>query len=153
MDIKVGKVNDGFVRETSHSREITNYKDLNNAKATGTTREAVSNETKNRVTLYIIGESRTNVENAITKTYGSFFIAMEVDAATGEIVDFGVTHTLKITENFLRKIFIGKSLITDYDQLVSEVSRRYGGSSQKAVLVSLRDAKGRFQVVKDKLNI
>ena len=29
-------------------------------------------------TYYIVGESRTNVDNAITKEYGSFFIAFEV---------------------------------------------------------------------------
>ena len=29
-------------------------------------------------TYYIVGESRTNVDNAITKVYGSFFIAFEV---------------------------------------------------------------------------
>ena len=36
-------------------------------------------------TYYIVGESRTNVDNAITKVYGSFFIAFEVIPSTGEI--------------------------------------------------------------------
>lgn len=35
-------------------------------------------------TYYIVGESRTNVDNAITKVYGSFFIAFEVIPSTGE---------------------------------------------------------------------
>ena len=35
-------------------------------------------------TYYIVGESRTNVDNAITKVYGSFFIAFEVIPSTGD---------------------------------------------------------------------
>ena len=44
-------------------------------------------------TYYIVGESRTNVDNAITKVYGSFFIAFEVIPSTG------VDHTDRLFEN------------------------------------------------------
>lgn len=107
---------------------------------------------KNAETLYIIGESRTNLDNAITKIYGSFFIAFEIDPADGTILEASCTHTLELTENFLRKIFIGKSLESQYEELENEVTRRYYGSSAKAVLASMRDASKRYWAAKEKLN-
>ena len=34
-------------------------------------------------TVYVTGESRTSVENAITKTYGAFYVAFEINGRTG----------------------------------------------------------------------
>ena len=35
--------------------------------------------------VFIIGESRTNSDNAITKKYGTFYMAFEVDDLTSEV--------------------------------------------------------------------
>ncbi len=102
--------------------------------------------------IYIIGESRTNHDNAITKIYGSFYIAFEVSYNDGIILSFACTHTLNLTEEFLRKIFIGKSLEKDYEELESEIASRYYGSSVKAVLVSLKDAHKRYMDAKKKIS-
>ena len=40
----------------------------------------------NGETYYIVGESRTNLDNAITKVYGGFYIAFEVVPEPGENV-------------------------------------------------------------------
>ena len=48
--------------------------------------------------VYVIGESRTNADNAITKMYGSFYMAFEVDDVTCEVLDFSCTHTVDVTE-------------------------------------------------------
>lgn len=100
-------------------------------------------------TVYIIGESRTNMDNAITVIYNSFYIAFEVDVSTDEIKDIGCTHTISITENFIKKIFIGKSMF-DTDNIEQEIARRYHGTSQKAVIVSHKDALKKYQTVKNK---
>ncbi|WMJ77289.1 MULTISPECIES: DUF3870 domain-containing protein [unclassified Sedimentibacter] len=100
-------------------------------------------------TVYIIGESRTNMDNAITTIYNSFYIAFEVDVDTDKIVDVGCTHTINITEDFIKKIFIGRN-IGDYCHLEQEIRRRYHGTSQKAVIVSYKDAIKKYQGVKSK---
>ena len=64
-------------------------------------------------TYYIVGESRTNVDNAITKVYGSFFIAFEVIPSTGEIIQTDCSRTLELTNDFIRKLFLHKHLETD----------------------------------------
>ncbi|HCX63359.1 MAG TPA: hypothetical protein DHU59_13105 [Clostridiales bacterium] len=100
-------------------------------------------------TVYIIGESRTNMDNAITVIYNSFYIAFEIDVGTNKIIDVGCTHTISITENFIKKIFIGKDM-TDFVTLEDEIKRRYHGTSQKAVIVSHKDAIKKYLAVKEK---
>lgn len=100
-------------------------------------------------TVYIIGESRTNMDNAITVIYNSFYIAFEIDTQTDEIIDMGCTHTIEITENFIKKMFIGRNIF-EYDKLEKEIRKRYHGTSQKAVIVSYKDAIKKYQDIKSK---
>jgi len=101
-------------------------------------------------TVYIIGESRTNIDNAITVIYNSFYMGFEVNIETDEIIDIGCVHTISITENFIKKIFIGKNIIEFEKELENEIKKRYHGTSQKAVIVSYRDALKKYIDVKKK---
>lgn len=103
----------------------------------------------NNNTVYIIGESRTNMDNAITVIYNSFYIAFEVNVATDKIIDAGCTHTMSITEKFIKNVFVGKN-ISEYDKIEQEVKRRYHGTSQKAVIVSYKDALKKYLEIKKK---
>jgi 3-isopropylmalate dehydratase small subunit len=103
-------------------------------------------------TVYIIGESRTNMDNAITAIYNSYYIAFEINVDTDEIIDVGCTHTIDITESFIKKIFMGKSIV-DFSKIEQEVYRRYHGTSQKAIIVSYKDALKKYQDVKNKFYI
>ena len=98
-----------------------------------------------RETLFIIGESRTNLDNAITKIYGSFYMAFEVVSESGEIVDLDCSHTLELTRDFMRRMFLHKRMLKDAELLEAEIMRRYHGSSARAILVAYRDAAKRFQ--------
>ena len=101
-------------------------------------------------TVYIIGESRTNLDNAITAIYKSFYMGFEVDVETDKVLDVGCTHTMAITEKFIRDIFIGKSMGEFDAALEREVKMRYHGTSQKAVIVSYKDALKKYADVKQK---
>ena len=90
--------------------------------------------------VYVIGEARTNADNAITKIYGSFFMAFEVEDGSHTILDFSCTHTLDLTEKFLRKLFVGSNFLDVDATLEQELLLRYSGTSRKAVLVAYRDA-------------
>lgn len=96
----------------------------------------------------MIGESRTNADNAITTIYGSFYMAFEVNELTEQVVAFGCTHTIELTENFLRKLFLGQHFPSVETWLEDVLERRYGGSSKKAVLVSYRDALKRYRAMR-----
>lgn len=101
-------------------------------------------------TIYVIGESRTNMDNAITIIYNSFYVAFEVNVFTDEIVDMGCTHTMDITERFIKNIFIGKRLDKYDHSIEEEIKLRYYGTSQKAMMVSYKDALKKYVEVKQK---
>ncbi len=86
--------------------------------------------------MFVIGESRTNSDNAITDIYGSFYMAFEVEDITNKVLDFSCTHTLDITERYLSKLFLGEDFQNIGNWLEEELDNRYGGSSRKAILVS-----------------
>ena len=96
-------------------------------------------------TYFVIGESRTNSDNAITKIYGSFYMAFEIEDGSHKILDFSCTHTIDTTEHFLKKLFLEEDFLKIGDVLEDVLNRRYGGSSRKAVLVSYRDACKRYK--------
>lgn len=100
-------------------------------------------------TVYVIGEARTNSDNAITKMYGTFYIAFEIKPETGEIIDVDCSRTLELTKDFVRRMFIHKRIERDLERIEAEIKRRYFGSSMKAIIVSYRDALQRFQKIKD----
>lgn len=99
-------------------------------------------------TFFVIGESRTNADNAITKIYGSFYVAFEIDEETEQVLDFNCTHTLELTEQFLKRIFVGQHFPSIDTWLEEVLEYRYGGSSRRAVVVSYRDALKRYRAAR-----
>lgn len=97
--------------------------------------------------VYVIGESRTNADNAITKMYGTFYMAFEVEEETFKVIDFSCTHTIATTQSFLKKLFLGQCFPEIDGWLEDALNKRYGGSSRKAVLVAYHDALKRWRLM------
>lgn len=101
-------------------------------------------------TVYIIGNAKTNVENAITIQYNSFFIGFVVDITTDKIIDLSSSSTLKVTDEFIKSLLINKSFKLFDETLEEEVMKRYHGSSQKAIIAAYRDGVKRYNEIKEK---
>lgn len=97
---------------------------------------------------FVVGESRTNADNAITKQFGSFFMGFIIDRSSEQVLDFNCTHTLLVTETFLRNIFLGAHFPSMEEYLETCLLSMYGGSSRKAILSAYRDALKRYQDLK-----
>lgn len=97
-------------------------------------------------TLYLTGEARTNSDNAITKIYGVFYLAFEIEE-NGEIINMDSNATLELTRDFIRKIFVGKN-ISDEDLIIEEILKRYNASSTKAIISAYKDALQRYKKLK-----
>jgi hypothetical protein len=95
-------------------------------------------------TIYIAGNAKSPVHNAITLQYGQFLIGFVIDGSTGEIVACDASTSVQVTNEFIRTLFIGKNMLKDEDDIIQEVRERYFGSSQKAVLVAFKDAQKQF---------
>lgn len=97
-------------------------------------------------TLYLTGEARTTSDNAITKIYGVFYLAFEIEE-NGEIINMDSNATLELTRDFIRKIFVGKN-ISDEDLIIEEILKRYNASSTKAIITAYKDALQRYKKLK-----
>jgi hypothetical protein len=101
-------------------------------------------------TVYIVGNSKTTTENAITHRFHSFYIGFVAEGTTGRIIDLSCSSTIRTTEEFIKSLFLDKSLADYDDNLEREIKRRYHGSSQKAIIVAYKDAVKKFIEVKEK---
>ncbi|MBU0927506.1 MAG: DUF3870 domain-containing protein [Spirochaetes bacterium] len=103
-----------------------------------------------RSTIYIVGNSKTNTENAITNLYKSFYIGFVVSPDSGKIVDASCSSTIRTTDEFVRSLFAGRTMGTDDAALEEEIRRRYHGSSQKAITVAYKDASKKFAEIRSR---
>lgn len=96
-------------------------------------------------TLCIIGNAKSQHNNPITHQYAAFFITFIADSESGDILDVEVSVVLTLTNEFLKQIFVGRSLSEVDEALMEEIRRRYLGSSQKALQVAYKDAVKKYK--------
>lgn len=102
-------------------------------------------------TVYVVGNSKTNTDNAITVKFNSFFIGFVIDTNTDKIVDVSCSATIETTEKFIYSMLIGKSMDElEEPETENEIKRRYQGSSRKAIIVACKDAVKKYREVKEK---
>lgn len=99
-------------------------------------------------TIYIVGNSKTNTDNAITNKFSSFFIGFVVDVDTDKIIDLSCSSTIRTTDDFIKSLLMGKSLKVFDTILEEDVKKRYHGSSQRAIIVAYKDAVKKYNEVK-----
>lgn len=104
-------------------------------------------------TLYIVGDSKTTLNNPITSQYNAYFIVLIIDIEKEVIIDMGVSTILQETRDFIKSIFIGYSMGEGQGPLIEEIKDRYYGSSQKALIVAWKDAYKKYQQIRKKKNI
>lgn len=104
----------------------------------------------NENAVYIVGNSKTNSENAITEIYKSFYIGFVVNTENDEIIDLSCSSTIPTTCNFIKSLLIGKTINTYSEDLENDIKRRYHGSSQRAIIVAYKDAVKKYNSVKEK---
>ncbi|MET3545845.1 hypothetical protein ABID47_002456 [Paenibacillus favisporus] len=96
-------------------------------------------------TIYIVGDAQTSVNNPITQQYSAFFIGLVVDTVSHKIVDAACSSTIPLTSQFVRSIFLGKSMLS-LEPVAEEIRTRYYGSSQKAIIVAFKDAQKKYKL-------
>ncbi len=92
-------------------------------------------------TIYIIGHAKTTQNNPITVHYNNrFFIALIIDVERELIVDAGASVMIAVTTEFIKSLFVGYSMKLGPDSIAAEITRRYHGGSQTALIVAWKDA-------------
>lgn len=101
-------------------------------------------------TIYVVGNSKTNTDNAITNRFNSFFIGFVVDKDDDTIIDLSCSATIRTTDEFVKSIFVGKKLKEFDSQFEEEIKKRYHGSSQRAIIVAYKDAVKKYNEIKER---
>ncbi|WIY59102.1 DUF3870 domain-containing protein [Bacillus arachidis] len=96
-------------------------------------------------TIYIEGDAKAPQNNPITEKFKSYFVAFVVEKDTGKIVDADCSATIALTSQFVKHLFLHRNM--NDPQLVEEIRNRYFGSSQKALLVALKDAQKKYNQI------
>lgn len=101
-------------------------------------------------TVYIVGNAKTSIDNAITSQFNSFFIGFVVDTENDTIIDVSCSATIRTTDEFVKSLFMGRNLTVLDSNLEEEIKKRYHGSSQRAIIVAYKDANIKYNEVKAK---
>lgn len=96
-------------------------------------------------TIYVVGDAKAPQNNPITEKFKSYFVAFVLEKDTGEIVDADCSATIALTSQFVKYLFLHKNI--NDPALVTEIKNRYFGSSQKALLVALKDAQKKYNQI------
>ncbi|WP_203363733.1 DUF3870 domain-containing protein [Bacillus sp. REN10] len=96
-------------------------------------------------TIFIIGDAKAPQNNPITKKYNQYFLAIVVDETDGKIIDVECSATVDITKRFVQSLFIGRYI--DDPSIAEDISQRYFGSSQKALMVAFNDVQKKYQEI------
>lgn len=97
-------------------------------------------------TMYVIGDAKAPQNNPITKKYSQFFLALVIDTSDDKIVDSECSSTIQLTNQFVRSLFIGRTIFDD--SVEAEIRKRYLGASQKALIVAFQNAKYKYEQAK-----
>ena len=95
--------------------------------------------------LCIIGNAKSQMGNPMTHQFSQFFITFIADGESGEILDLEASVVLGLTNEFIRDIFLGKSLAEVDREILEKIDRTYLGSSQKAIQVAYKDAVKKYK--------
>ena len=91
-------------------------------------------------TLLVVGNAKTTSDNPITHQWTSFFVSFVVESKDGHIIDAEASVILPLSNRFIRDLFVGGSLAREDEHLITDIQRRYHGSSRKALVVAYKDA-------------
>lgn len=95
--------------------------------------------------IYMIGDAQVPQNNPISKQYNQFFLGVAVDRTNGIIVDVDCSATVGLTVKFIRSILVNRR-ISD-EKIIQEIQNRYFGSSQKALIVALKDVQRKYNQI------
>ncbi len=93
-------------------------------------------------TLYVVGDAKSPQNNPITEKFKAYFLALVIDRKTHLIVDVECSTTLALTNRFIREFFIGQHI--QNNDIGTQITQRYLGSSQKALIVAFKDAQKKY---------
>lgn len=94
--------------------------------------------------VFVTGVAKVSKDDAINAMYGTFSLSMVIDIRTNRIISISGNMVMQETNDFLAQLLIGRSIVTEVDEMCELLRRRFLALSQKACIVALRDAQNHY---------
>ncbi|MDY2647590.1 MAG: DUF3870 domain-containing protein [Pyramidobacter porci] len=98
----------------------------------------------NDSTIFLTGQARPGKEDAISTVYSVFSLCLFIDTKTDCIVNVACTTVMDETEDFIRKLLLGKNIVTELEAMIVSLRQRFFALVQKTLIVALKDAQNRY---------
>lgn len=89
--------------------------------------------------VYVVGYGRLPDGTTAKHVYNMLGLGVELDRASGTILEVSCTTMPPHGNEILRKIIVGKKLEKDYDLIARQIRRRYIDRTRGALLAALED--------------
>lgn len=99
-------------------------------------------------TIYITGTAKVGSNDPISAMYDILFVGVILERENGEIIDITCNTVSHITEDFIKSVILGYSLLEDIDEITNAIKDRFYGIAQKAVIAAVKDARNKYMMIK-----
>jgi hypothetical protein len=99
-------------------------------------------------TVYVVGYARLPDGTTAKHVYSILGLGIELEKESGKILEVSCTTLPPHGSEVLRKIFVGKSLEKDFDNITEEIRSRYIDRTRGALLAAIEDLLKRFNEAK-----
>lgn len=100
-------------------------------------------------TVFFTGYAKLPSSITAEKMYEVIAVGVEVDPATGVIVDCDCTLATIVARNFFKKLVLGYNLSFGIEGLTNRFEKRYYGSARKAIITGLKIMYEKWLLVKE----
>ncbi len=98
-----------------------------------------------RDVIYVVGYARLPSETTAKHVYGTLGLGLALDRRTGRILEVSCTTLPPYGNEFLRELFLGKSIEEDLKTITQEIRSRYVCRTRNALLAALQDVLKRLK--------
>ncbi len=96
-------------------------------------------------TVFFTGYARLPAGITASKVSDVVGVGVEVELATGKIVNAECTLATVLARDFFRRLVVDHRLDADFQTVVGIIERRYHGSAQKALVTALKTVLEKYQ--------
>ena len=92
----------------------------------------------------IVTSAHLGQQNPVYHVHEKMVLVLVVERDTGIIVDCDVNVICDLTRQFLQKIYCGKNLLKEIDDIRDSIQRNYFGASAKTLIIALKAARAKY---------
>lgn len=95
-------------------------------------------------TAYFCGYAKLPSALATTVANGMLTLGMKIHLETATIEGVSVTLISKLASSMVESYFVGRNLLTDFDDIVEEITFRHQGNAQKSLIKAMGDIRRNY---------